>query len=373
MPTANTYRTIYQQSNLFVYPSGLVGNTATGQAYSSGNSGASFIAELGRIQSVDLSTSISRTDINQFGRLGRIDSEIISPPTFSLSFSYFTTDGANEKILGFNAKGNASFLSGILTKVSESKNYLISYSPPGVDDDGLTNNTQRDVAALGNGFISNYSINASVNQPVTTSISVDGLNIAAFNGATGISPAVDPITAQRITNWTWSLPVGDAQTGGNTISIIKPGDITFTIPEAAGFMSSVSGAFGGPIQSFSLSIPMGRERIQALGAPFGISNELTTPINATISIGGLHTNLRPASFDQLLCNDIPYSFVVNMRQPSCNGTGSTAMIINVNNAYLTNHRVSQSIGGNTSLSLDYSVQIQGPLSTEGITISGFNG
>lgn len=373
MPTASTYRTIYQQSNLFVYPSGLAGVTATGQAFSSGNSGVSNVAELGRVQSIDLSSSINRTPINQFGMLGAIDQEIISPPTFNLNFSYFLTDGLNERILGFAAKGGGSFLSGIMTKVSESKNYLISYSPPGVDDDGLNNIYQRDVAALGNGFISNYSINASVNQPVTASVSVEGLNIASFTGASGNSPAVDPITARRITAWNWALPAGNAQTGDATISIIKPGDITFNMPEAAGFMSAVSGAFGGPINSFSLSIPMGRERIQALGAPFGISNELSVPIAAQVSINGLQTNLRPDSFDQLLCNDRPYSFSVNMRKPSCNGTGETAMVITINNAYLTSHSISQSLGGNATLSLSYASQIYGPTASEGVQISGYNG
>jgi hypothetical protein len=371
MPTANTYRTIYQQSNLFVYPVGLSGVTATGQSMSSGNSGFTYVGELSRVQSVDLSSTINRTDIDVFGRLARIDSEIISPPTFTMNFSYLLTDGKNEDLLGFQSKGGGSFVSGIITKQSHSKNYLISYAPPGQDDDGYTPYTSRDVAALGNGFISNYSINAAVNQPVTASVTVDGLNIASFTGASGNSPAINPANAQRITTWQWQLPVGAAQTGAGTISIIKPGDITLNIPNNAAFMSIVSGDYGAPIQSFTLSIPIVREKIQALGSPFGVSEEITFPVNCTLSIQGLQTNLQPASFDTLLCNDVPYDLNIILRQPSCNGTGMQAVVLGFNQAYMSSHRISQSIGGNASLALDFSSQLQGPTSVDGITFSGF--
>lgn len=371
MPTPNTYRQIFQQSNLFVYPVGQSGTSATGAAYSSGNSGVTNIGELSRIQSIDLSTTINRTDINVFGQLQRIDSEIISPPTFTLNFSYLVTNGMNENILGFAAKGGGSFISGLLTKTSDSKNYLISYAPPGQDDDGFTPYTSRDVAAIGNGFISNYSINAAVNQPVTAQVTVEGLNIASFTGASGNSPAVNPATAQRITQWQWQLPVGSAQTGANDISIIKPGDIQLTIPNAAGFLSQVNGVFGGPIQSFTLSIPISREKIQALGSPFGVSDEINFPVNCTFSFQGLQTNLQPASFNELLCNDVPYNINVVMRQPSCNGTGLVAINLAVNAAYMTNHSISQNIGGNYSLSASYSAQLAGPTSLDGIVFSGY--
>jgi hypothetical protein len=323
------------------------------------------------VQSLDLSSTINRTDINEFGRLARIDSEVIAPPTFTLNFSYLLTDGKNEDLLGFQSKGGGSFVSGIITKQSHSKNYLISYAPPGQDDDGYTPYTARDVAALGNGFISNYSINAAVNQPVMVSVTVDGLNIASFAGASGNSPAINPANAQRITTWQWQLPTAAAQTGAGTISIIKPGDIELQIPNSAAFMSLISGDFGAPIQSFTLSVPIGREKIQALGSPFGVSEEINFPVNCTLSIQGLQTNWQPASFDTLLCSDNPADILIKLRQPSCNGTGMQAIVLNFNQAYLTSHRVSQSIGGNASLSLDWSAQLSGPTDTNGIVMSGF--
>ncbi len=372
MPSTASNRVIFQNSNLFVWPPAQSGATATGSFFTSGNSGQLLVGEISRVQSIDLASSINRFDVQEFGRVARIDSEIISPPTFTLNFSYYVTDGLNENILGMNAKGITSFISGMMTKTSDSKNYLITYSPPGLDDDGYTPYTNRDVAALGNGFVSNYSLNAAINQPVTANVTVEGLNIEFFTGASGQTPAVDPVTANRITAWNWQLPVGDPQTGINTISIIKPGDIILSLPNAAGFGSQISGAFQAQIQSFSLSVPISREKIQRLGSPFGVSDEINLPVTCTLSIQGLQTNLQPAGFAELLCNDTPYNLSVLMRQPGCQGTGLTAINLAFNQAFLTSHRIGQTIGGDATLSLDFSTQLSNPTNVgEGVIFSGY--
>ncbi len=371
MPSTASNRVIFQNSNLFVWPPAQSGTSATGSFFTSGNSGQLLVGEISRVQSIDLASSFNRTDINEFGILQRISSQIISPPTFTLNFSYFVTDGLNENLIGFNSKGITSFVSGMLTKTSDSKNYLISYSPPGQDDDGYTPYTNRDVAALGNGFVSNYSLNAAINQPVTANVTVEGLSVSFFTGASGTTPAIDPTTSNPITQWQWQLPVGDPQTGVNTIPIIKPGDIMLSFPNAAGFGSQISGAFQAQIQSFSLSVPISREKIQRLGAPFGVADEINFPVNCSLSIQGLQTNLQPASFASLLCNDVPYNMMITMRQPSCQGTGLTAINLSFNQAFLTSHRIGQTIGGDSSLSLDFTSQLAGPLTPNGVIFSGY--
>lgn len=371
MPTPNTFRTIFSQCNIFVGPAGQSGNSATGQFFNSGASGLNFIGQLSRVQSADLSIGFNRTDINQFGILQRIDSEIITSPTFTLNFSYFPTDGQNENILGFNAKNTASFISGLLSKASDSKNYFVSFAPNASDDDGFTPYTARDVAAIGNGFISNYSINAAVNQPVRADVSIEGLNVQFFTGASGGSPAVDPLTSNPITTWNWQLPVGNAYTGGNSISIIRPGDIVLNIPNAAAFGSVASGSFGAQIQSFTLSVPISREKILRLGSPFSVSEEINFPVNCSLSVQGLQTNLQPASAPNLICSDVPYNLQILMRQPSCAGTGLTAMIWNFNGAFLTSQRIGQTVGGDGTVSFDFTTQLAGATSLDGVTCSGF--
>ena len=58
-----------------------------------------------RIQSCNFNFTINRQDVNEFGKLARIDSIINEPPTVGLDFSYYVTDGYNERLLGFNVTG----------------------------------------------------------------------------------------------------------------------------------------------------------------------------------------------------------------------------------------------------------------------------
>jgi hypothetical protein len=339
--------------------------------FSSGNSGLNFIGQISRVQSADLSVGINRTDINEFGQLNRIDTEILAPPTFTLNFTYFPTDGQNENILGFNAKGG-SFISGILTKVTDAKNYFISVSPQGVDDDTYNSSLNRDVYSIGNGFISNYSLNASIGQPVSASVSVDGLNVVYYSGSSGQNiPAVDPYSANRITTWNFALPVGDPYTGSNTISVLRPGDITLSIPNGSAMGVQTTGTFGVNIQSFSLSIPIGRENLNRLGSPFGFSREIQFPVNVSLRVDALMTDLQAGGFDTLLCNDALSNLSILMRQPSCNGTGLDAIRINVNQAAMVNQSFSHSIGGDSRVSIEWSAQLAGANSSNGVVFSGF--
>ena len=185
-------RLIFQNLNLYVGPAGISGSTATGGLYSAGNTGSNLIAQLSRVQSANLTATIDRTDINEFGRLNRIDQMIVNPPKFDLDFSYYSTNGMNERWLGFDISGNA-FINPILTKVADSKNYFISVSPQGQDDDGYTDTTTRSVYALGNGFISSYALNLAVGKPADATVRVEALNIASYLTSSGNStPAVDP-------------------------------------------------------------------------------------------------------------------------------------------------------------------------------------
>jgi hypothetical protein len=62
----------------------------------------SLVTPLERIQSANFNFSINRTDINEFGKLARIDSIAMESPTVGLDFNYYLTDGGNERKLGFN-------------------------------------------------------------------------------------------------------------------------------------------------------------------------------------------------------------------------------------------------------------------------------
>ena len=87
-------RVIYQSEGLFVSHDA----ASTG---ATGIDGAPNVQQIERVQSANFSYTINRQDINQFGDLSRIDSVIMDAPTVSTDFSYYLTDGFNERLLGF--------------------------------------------------------------------------------------------------------------------------------------------------------------------------------------------------------------------------------------------------------------------------------
>ncbi len=373
-PTPRT-RLIFQNVNAYVGPAAGSGTTATGALNQSGgspsNNGNNLIAELANVTSATLNVGINRQDLNVFGVLNRVGQIIMNPANISLDLGWNVTDLYNESMIGLNTNGG-SLLSGILTKVSDSKNYFLSISQQGLDDDGVANPLNRDCLAVGNGFISNYSLNAAVGQVATASISIDGMNVVGYSGVTGnASPSIDPTNGVRNSTWNFWLPVAQTISGSNQVFALKPGDITLNFPSAAGFLSPLSGQFGVNVQSISMSVPIGREVLNRLGSPFGFSREIQFPVNCSLQIRALATEVNPNSFDQLYCNDVPYNLQMIMRQPSCNGTGAQALVVGFNEAKVSSWSEGITVGGDATIDINLSAQVAGATSLEGITMSGF--
>ncbi len=373
---ASTPRTrlIFQNVDAYVGPAAGSGFTATGAFNQSGgspsNNGNNLIAQLANVTSATLNVGINRQDINIFGVLSRVDDIIMAPANISLDLGWNVTDGYNESIVGFNARGG-SFLSGILTKVSDSKNWFLAISQQGVDDQGVTNPALRDALAVGNGFISNYTFNAAVGQIATTSISVDGMNVVGYNGVTGQqSPAIDPTNGARISTWNFWLPPASLISGNNQNFALKPGDISLQFASGAGFLSPLSGNNTVNVQSVSMSVPIGREVLNRLGSPFGYSREIQFPVNCSMQIRALATEVSPTSFDQLYCNDAFFNMGLILRQPSCNGTGSQAIVIGFNEAKVSSWSEGITVGGDATIDINLTSQIAGPMALDGITFSG---
>ena len=372
-------RLIFQNLDLYVGPTALSGTTATGSMFTTGiwgnylaqQSGANLISQIQHVQSATLNVAINRTDINIFGQLNRIDQVIIAPPTITLDYSYFPSDGYNEYVIGLDI-GGQSFLSGILTKVSDSKNYFISVSQQGVDDDTVTNPNARDVYAIGNGFLSNYTFNAAVGQVTTASVTIDALAVQSYTGSSGLlTPAVDPGTSNALTGWFFQLPFASATPSNNVLSALRPGDISISFPSNLGFLVPLSGSNSVNVQSVAISLPVRREILNRLGAPLGFSREIQFPVNGTVQIRALQTEVNPNSFTNIYANDVFYNAQMNLRVPGINQTGANAIIIGMNNVKLASIANGYTINGDATVDLSLTFQLAGALSTAGITFSGY--
>ena len=158
--------------------------------------GTNSIKQLHRVQNANYSFNVARTDINQFGELAAIDRIITDTPTVSLDFSYYLANFANEDFLGFNigatGKGSVDPFGdgeGLTTAVKfyldgtkDQRNYFIQSSAEGIDAINDEDNRKKSVIGIGNGFLTSYSVDASVGGLPTASVGVEALNMNFNSG-----------------------------------------------------------------------------------------------------------------------------------------------------------------------------------------------
>ena len=367
MANTNRVRQIYQVAALFAGPS-----PATGQHFSSGNSGENYILQIPRVQSVSTDTNVTRQDVNVFGQLSRIDSIILEPPTASMDFSYYLLDGKAESILGFAASGESTFISGLIDKSQDEKNYFVAITPEGSDAVGYSNSNLTNVLALGNGFISNYSLSLAVGQIPTASVTVEAGNAVYYTGSSGKAiPAVNPENGQRIAGFNFSLPPAVSYTGSSIASALRPGDLIFELPRD-GFLGSYASGLGAfHVQSVNISIPLSREPINRLGSTFPFAREPQFPINISMTIEAIAADIRESSLDDILCNDVSISPRLKLRLPDCEGNGANAVTLDFKNAKSDSSNYSLDLSSNATVSFTLSAQIGGiGNTTDGFFMSG---
>lgn len=346
------------------------------------------VEQLKRVQSANYSFTINRQDVNQFGLLGRIDSVVLEAPTVSLDYSYYLTDGENERLIGLVTDGSVQALSGIMSRGQNEfgNNYFILTVPEGRDavkGDVAPDITEdnKTVIGLGNAYITDYSIEASVGSFPTVSVTVDALNIKSDIGTQGpIIPAVDPQDGTQLCDTCFFLPPADSGLGE---TVLKPGDITIDLKNSSLISKQISGDIAGyvedegsaHIQSFTLSTPMGRTDLQRLGNTYSYAKEIDFPVTCTLSVNALVADLKSGSLVDLICGG-EYDMKIRMQHKACvncePNSSPDGIVIDVRRALLDSESFSSAIGDNKSVDLTFSTQIGGPEDQGvGIFFSGF--
>lgn len=383
-------RVIYQSEALYVSPNATGYHFASGGAgvadlpvnarYDGVNSG-SLVEQLTRVQTANYSFTINRQDINEFGKLARIDSIVLEPPTVNLDFSYYLTNGRNEYLLDFPIDGQVSAASGHLQS-RPGQNFFIQTAREGSDAQGLTagDHQESDVIGVGNGFLSDYTVEASVGSIPTATVSIEGFNIISNTGTQNIEiPAVDLSVGTPITGINFSLPPatgGALDTSNDTtaeseVSALRPGDVQLTINSDSTLLSD---PLTFHIQSFNLSLPLSRTPIDRLGSRFAFTRVVDFPITTTMSVNALMADLKTGNLASLLDDETEYTISATIQKSISDGNGD-AMSFEMRGAKLESESFSSDIGSNKTVDLTFSAQIGGPEDqTKGVFISGaFNG
>ena len=427
-------RVIYQSQALFIAPSStgvqVSGVSANGLAttgtpftpVSTGSlaSGISLLKKMDRIQNCNFNFSINRQDINEFGKLARLDSIVMESPTVSLDFSYYVTDGFNERLLGFNSYSsndnntieNVQAISGLLNDL-QGNNYYILTVDEGEDVVLGTLSPSSSIVAIGNGFISEYSFEASVGSIPTANITVEAFNIKSDANATvttvttgsapatssvgadiisitGNSPAIDLSSspANKFTSigtaykldysraFSGAISAGAGvnftgfTTGASNVTALRPGDLVLTLPTSDG-IADINGNGQAHIQSFSFTLPLSRTVLQRLGNTFGFARAINVPINMDVTINGIVSELESLNLFDKLNSPTAQTLVISLKDSS----QAQKIVYTIKGAIFQGESYSESLGDNQTVDLTYSVQIGGANDVNnGLFISGsYNG
>lgn len=338
--------------------------------------GLGDVLQLSRVQTFDEDFSRNFTDINQYGNLASVDRLEVESPTVTASFSYYLTNGFNDHAIGlavppigFPSDNLITSIGGLLNRSTDEKNYYLLIVDEGNDSAGYRG-TNSGVLAIGNAYLSSYSVNVAVGDIPTAEIEVEGLNVAVYQNTTGVSgallPSINPSLGTKITDKNFRLPNAVSATG--IPSALIPGDITFSIPTTGtlGFDEADL-----KVQDFTLSFDLNRTPLQEVGNRFAFSREIDFPVTATLEVNAEVGDFRDGNLVDLLCSENPQNFTIQMKQPGCGTDKPTALSFIFRGAKLTSQSFTSAIGDNASMSASYEVQLGGITDkTRGIFISG---
>lgn len=364
-------RVIYQSDALFA--SQTVNST-----------GSDEHAQLRRVQSANYSFNVTRQDVNQFGQLARLEAIILEAPTVSFDASYFLGDGFNEQALQFKngTSFDAGFISGQISATSGNNFYILT-APEGVDANFNTTSTNYSTIGIGNAFLTDYSLEASVGSIPTVSVSFEGTNMNATAGVSGssngysgisgvgIDPELGTVLADQAVGVVF--PAASEGTGTNIPSALRPGDITLSFANADGdAIVDLDGDGGAHVQSISMSVPLGRTPIDRLGTRFSFARVVDFPITPTLSVSAIVSETQTRALTDIINND---SFITDLQFTfkDSDASNTPRASYKMTNLKLDSESFSSSIGPNKTVDLSFSLSIGGPDDTvNNVFFSGSN-
>jgi hypothetical protein len=376
-------RVIYQSEALFNTKDTVDVTSSTNPP---NQSGALYINQFSRVQSCNYNFNVARQDVNQFGDLAAIDRVILEQPTVGVDFTYLLNDMHNEKALGFaviqdqnvitgvaRSNANQTALSGILTSgFVNTKNYFIRTVSEGNDASSFgsdsANNAVSSTIGIGNGFITNYTVNAAVGEFPNASVSIEALNMNFSPGNSGAAPGVTASgTSVFISPSTGVFWLPQASTNPNTennlgrVSALRPGDVTLTLTRTTGTLyGGVDITQAAALQNFSISLALDRTPLLKLGSRYAFSREINFPVNLTLSCTALVQDLTTGNLVDLVDNDSTYDAVIKLATPVSVSTGLEGIGYVIKRLSLDSQDFSSSIGANKEVTLNFSTQIGSP-------------
>lgn len=369
-------RIIYQSEALFT-------SQITGAALGAGTITSGEAINLQRITEVSTNAEITRQDANVFGKLASIDRPIIDEPTVSLDFGYYLANAYNENALGLTTGDNVNCLSGVLANSPvANRNYYILTVEEGTDANGVDPQAAgKGIVGIGNGFLSNYSVNLAVGEIPSASVSVEASNITfSLSNTNGIQNPGIVVTGATAAQYTGLVKLPIASTGTLDVAVLRPGDIVLDFGDAhfdmgGAILPGMTGtSTSAHVQSVSIDLPLSRVPQQRLGNSAAFSRELEVPISISLSVSANVADISEGSLVDLICagqteRDITISLYKPCEADDVSPVANMKFILK--GATLDSQNFSSTVGDNKTVDLTFTSQVGGPNDqTKGLFIVG---
>lgn len=313
--------------------------------------------EIQRVQSCNYNFAIERTDVNQFGELGAIDRLILTEPTVSVDMSYYFGPSGNELALGLSLTANQHALTGIIASTSLGSVVAIHTTTGGAEG----SNSATSAIAIGNCYLSSWSLEASVGGIATVSCAFQGQNINF-----GTTNVVDPTMSSSGTATTSNItPAVHTPAVSGDISAIRPGAITIALGGAGDLAPLGISEADMKIQSVTVTMGLNREPLRKLGSNYAFCREITFPITCTISVTAIVGDTVAATLSELVIAPISagtgdaatYDCTVTIVPKAISGASFTGRTLSIKKAKLNSQNISSSIGANKTVVMEFGAQI----------------
>ena len=335
--------------------------------------GAKSLKLLKRVQSSSISVSNPITRPKQIGSSDFAFEKYITIPEISVDLTYLVSDNSNELLLGLNATGNESFLKNMAVSGQDKNLFFLLTDTDNRDADTLTDMIGNDIFAVGNTFLTNYSLSAQVGSVPTVSTSFACLNMT-FQTYNGTGSNGSDVPAINLTNGVKStgkyLLTGANMSPSNYLSnqtirpnAIRPGDIVLQLPQT--FMGGIrySGDVPATISSLQIDVPIERRDLLGFGSNYPYDKRIMYPLIGTISFNGIFDEPVTGDFSSIFTNDTAYDLTFNLK----NYNGATGLRVEILNARIEDQSFDLSLGDNMSFQSKFSFKI---FETDGMRISG---
>lgn len=362
-----------------------------------------------RVQSADISVSVNRQDIKHIGSENFLDRKIVSEPQINVDFSYFPTDGHEENVLGLNiASGHAPVSGTIYKGLREDKSAFFVIGEEPFDLTGYAAKPGKfkgcTAIGLGNCYLTDYSISASVGSVTQASASMvcSNINYQCVEGHTweeileligalldqndenqddfirfqddgrivinGVQentelkgmkiPSLDLV--DRGAELTGTGLVFDPILYNSAAAALAPGGIKVKLENLNVGGPLLSGEFTGAclmghvnLESFNINVPFSREDLYGFSSMHAYGRKMIYPQLGTVSFELTSSAFQSGEFFDILCDDREYKIEIllnNQCSFSCLGSANkdTFMRLIVDNAKFNDYSISNEVGPGVS-------------------------